>query len=343
MKNKYDWDSHEFSCHNLGEIMTRPKGSEVVSEGAKTALFKLYDEKVYGIKVPLTTKEMRKGLMCEQDSITLLNRVYGTYFSKNELQKGNGWVRGTADVVGPKVVIDVKTAWDITSFRKAVLTANNKWQMVAYLWLWDRARGYVAYCLVSTPEEFIMDAKRQLAWQMGMIDDTNPEYIEAEQQLERSMTYDHIDEAARVRAFPVDLFEEEISLVKERIMAARAFLKSIPDLERSYGLINLDGKPLFDADARLELALKAVCDANSVSAKAVLGASRKAPVMLARHQYRALSRTVFSSIAAMGAHMGLKAGTIRTSLKTHETLMNYDTQYNKIFEKASAQYDRSIC
>ena len=337
-----NWDKYTFRCHRLGELMPKPKGDNLVSDTTAAYLYQVYDEVVNGVKEILDTKELRKGIQCEQDSIDLVNQVHGTFFVKNEQHRENEWVRGTADIVVPRVVVDIKSSWSLHTFRKGELTRNNYWQMLGYLWLWKKKHGFVAYALVDTPFEFIADAQRQLAWKMNMIDDTDPEYTKAAEQIERNMTFGHIPAEKRVKCFGVDYFEDQIDLVKDAITRARAFLNAIPKEEEDFGRIKLNGKHetaptearVIPIDEKINLIRQSVAKAHDIGEAALDGRSRMLAVVLAKHQYRALVSCEFKSLSAAGKKINVATSVISNSIKEHNNLLSYDTNYKEKYDEA---------
>ena len=63
--------------------MTNPrKKTETLSETAKSYIKQLAKENYYQYKTTIETKQMRKGIICEGDSIELLNTVMLTNLKK---------------------------------------------------------------------------------------------------------------------------------------------------------------------------------------------------------------------------------------------------------------------
>lgn len=149
--------------HAIGQIMSNPtaaamKAGEVLSVGAKTYLRKLAKQSVYGFRPVLDTKPIKKGLLCENDSIDLLNAVLFTDYSKNTTRIENEWLTGEADIVADDCIIDTKTSWSLETFPATEEDGENsdyEWQGRAYMMLYDKPRFTLAYCMVSTPDDLI--------------------------------------------------------------------------------------------------------------------------------------------------------------------------------------------
>lgn len=147
--------------HALGKIMTDPKSKAAkeagdLSEGAKTYLHQIAKEVIFGYRKQITSKEMEKGLRCEQDSIDLYNAVFFTQHQKNAERRSTDILSGEPDIVDDDLIIDIKTSWSLDSFPITPEQAHDEgyeWQGRAYMMLFDKPRFELAYCLVSTPED----------------------------------------------------------------------------------------------------------------------------------------------------------------------------------------------
>jgi hypothetical protein len=147
-----------FRASALSAIMTDGKGKDELSVGAKTYVTKLAKEMIYGYDERATSKYMDKGIQVEDESIDLYNAVHLSSHAKNTERRNNAWITGEADIVADDRIIDIKSSWCLTTF--PVLAEQGRdigyeWQLRAYMWLWDRPRADIAYCLVSTPEDLI--------------------------------------------------------------------------------------------------------------------------------------------------------------------------------------------
>ena len=68
-----------FRCSSIGKLMTEPKSKSEgpLSVGAKTYIRQLAAQEILGVDFEVSSRAMEKGIICEQDSIDLLNRVRG--------------------------------------------------------------------------------------------------------------------------------------------------------------------------------------------------------------------------------------------------------------------------
>ena len=154
-----------FRASALSAIMTDGKGKDELSVGAKTYVTKLAKEMIYGYDEKVSSKYMDKGLRVEDESIDLYNAVHLTSYSKNMERKTNKWITGEADIVADDRIIDIKSSWCLTTFYVLADQGRDtgyEWQLRAYMWLWDKPRADIAYCLVSTPDDLIGYESKQL-------------------------------------------------------------------------------------------------------------------------------------------------------------------------------------
>lgn len=148
-----------FRASSMGKLMTEPRSkSETLSETAKTYIEEIWDEKEHGYIQPIPpTLEMLKGIMCESDSIDLVQDVLGGSFRTKNLETHQvGQIAGTPDIILSDCIEDIKTSWDFRTFRKA--DGNNKmyfWQGMAYMHLLDVPKFRLIYCLIPTPKELL--------------------------------------------------------------------------------------------------------------------------------------------------------------------------------------------
>ena len=195
-----------FRASALSAIMTDGKGKEELSVGAKTYVTKLAKEMIYGYDERVTTKYMDKGLRVEDESIDLYNAVHLTSHAKNMERKTNEWITGEADIVADDRIIDIKSSWCLTTFYVLADQGRDtgyEWQLRAYMWLWNKPRADIAYCLVSTPDDLIGYESKQLH------------------------KVDHINRELRVTIVP---YERDVALedkIKIKVQAARVYYDQV--------------------------------------------------------------------------------------------------------------------
>lgn len=145
----------------LGKIMTNPRSKkETLSAGCKTYIKELVKEDLFGYKSTIDSKYLTKGIDMEDTSIDLYNEVHGTLYLKNTERLENEFITGECDINAEYKIIDIKSSWSLETFPPSPEDINNKdyeWQLRAYMWLYDKPKAELAYCMVSTPDYLLKD------------------------------------------------------------------------------------------------------------------------------------------------------------------------------------------
>ena len=199
-----------FRCSSIGKIMTDPKtkteGS--LSVGAKTYIRQLAAQEIFGVDFEISSKHMEKGILVEQQSIDLLNRVRGLSLLKNTERKTNDYFTGECDLfdAGKKRGHDIKSSWSVATFPIAVIDCEDKlyeWQMRGYMALWDADEWEVNYCLVDTPDNLIGYEPMQ----MHLVD--------------------HIPERMRLTSWTIQRDKDKETAIFEKVQHARTYYAQV--------------------------------------------------------------------------------------------------------------------
>ena len=223
-----------FRCSQLGKLMTEPRSkTETLSETTKKYLAEVYASVKYGRKKDIVNKYIQKGLMVEEDAITLLSRVNKKMYLKNETHLKNDFICGTPDIYEgesiykAEVIIDTKASWDIFTFFGAKTEAVNKdyyWQGHGYMALSGARKFKLCYCLVDTPDVLVNDAKRKFMWNAGILDE-NPITEEAFEEIERNCRFSDIPIAERVHTIEIEYDQQAIDRLYNRVEECRDYIK----------------------------------------------------------------------------------------------------------------------
>jgi hypothetical protein len=230
-----------FRCSALGHLMVDPrtkaaKEAGELSETTKTHLIDIYVSAKYGRQTDISNKYITKGLMVEEDSITLYSRVKKTFFKKNEKNLSNEFIKGTPDlftgleIEAAESIIDIKSSWDIfTYFRNHSKGVSDLyyWQLQGYMALTGAKNAKLAFCLIDTPETLILDAKRKLMWQMNAGTEENEDYVKACEEIDLKMIYTDIPMKDKVMEFDIERNDEGIERLYSKVRKAREFLNEI--------------------------------------------------------------------------------------------------------------------
>jgi hypothetical protein len=220
---------------SVGYLMTDPqskadKEAGILSKTAQRHLLDVYIAEKYGRKRDIQTKQMKKGIEVEDDSIKLLNKYWGTSYSKNQDRYTNGFITGHPDILDSDKVVDIKSSYDLWTFLGNLpdkLDSLYYWQLMSYMWLTGAKKGHIAYCLSNTPFGIVEQEKRYLLNRMDVISEESPEYVKEANKLEFNMTFDDIDVEERVLLFTVERNEDDIVRIQNRVEKAREFLHEI--------------------------------------------------------------------------------------------------------------------
>lgn len=225
------FDTYKFHCSSLGEIMTGQRGKEnEMGETCKKHLLECWIDETYGRKQNIENRYVRKGLMVEESSITLLSRLKKQFFAKNQQVFENDFIIGTPDIVTSDMVRDIKSSWDIYTFYMVLYKPVNKayeYQVRGYMDLTKRDLASVDYVLIDTPEPLINDRKRKLMYDLGSDSIGTPEYAEACAEIDRISLYTDIPNEKRHIGMEFKASPDIIGKVYERVKECREFLNSL--------------------------------------------------------------------------------------------------------------------
>jgi hypothetical protein len=230
-----NWNETLIRASSVGYLMTEPvtkadKEAGVLSKTAQKHLIEVYIAEKYGRKRDIQTKQMKKGIEAEQDSIDLLSMYLKLPFSKNEERFKNDFITGLPDIINGDTIIDIKSSYDLWTFLGNIpdkLDNLYYWQMQSYMWLTGTIKATIAYCLVNTPESIIQQEKYYLLKKMDVISEESPEFIKEAMKVEFNMTFDDISINERILTFNVNRSEDDILRIENKVLKARTFLQEL--------------------------------------------------------------------------------------------------------------------
>lgn len=230
-----NWNETLIRASSVGYLMTEPvtkadKEAGVLSKTAQKHLIEVYIAEKYGRKRDIQTKQMKKGVEAEQDSIDLLSMYLKLPFSKNEERFKNDFITGLPDIINGDTIIDIKSSYDLWTFLGNIpdkLDNLYYWQMQSYMWLTSTIKATIAYCLVNTPESIIQQEKYYLLKKMDVISEESPEFIKEAMKVEFNMTFDDISINERILTFNVNRSEDDILRIENKVIKARTFLQEL--------------------------------------------------------------------------------------------------------------------
>lgn len=221
-----------FRASQVGRLMTEPKlkvdkEAGNLGETAKSYIEEIWLQNKFGYKEEAMTDEMLKGLICEQDSMELVQKVLGGNFRvKNRENFKNDYLTGTPDIILPDSVEDLKTSFTVKTFFKAELNSLYYWQGQVYMELTGRKNFRLIYCLVNTPEEIVLDLEKRVYYKFSC-DEENPHYKTWIEQIRKNHTFDAIPAEKRIKVIEFTHNPYDIEKMYRKIDKAREYYKTL--------------------------------------------------------------------------------------------------------------------
>jgi hypothetical protein len=236
------WNETHIRASSVGYLMTEPqskadKEAGLLSKTAQKHLLDVYIAEKYGRKKDIQTKQMKKGIEVEQDSIDLLSMYLKMPFNKNEQRFTNDFITGLPDIIDNDRIIDIKSSYDLWTFIGNIpdkLDSLYYWQMQSYMWLANAKSAIIAYCLVNTPSSIIEQEKYYMLKKMDVATEENPEYVREAMKIEFNMSFDDISIDERVLMFNVSRNEDDILRIQQKVEKAREFLRELEETHLNF-------------------------------------------------------------------------------------------------------------
>lgn len=190
------------------------------------------------METELTVKAVRKGLLCEEEAITILSRLDKKLYVKNDERKSNEWITGECDIDNEPddEIVDTKVSLDALTFLPNLLNGVDKdheIQIQGYLWLWNRKRARVSHILTDTPDSIIEGEKYALLRSMDVVSEDSPEFIKAWKRRLTNLKFNHLPIEQRVISFHIDRNEGIIERIPSKVEKAREYLHELHEKHMS--------------------------------------------------------------------------------------------------------------
>ncbi|UII80047.1 hypothetical protein [Flagellimonas sp. CMM7] len=226
MDRRTDFTDYKFRCSSLGKLMTTSRSkTEVLSKTTQTYLKQLHTEEVFNRRFEIKSKYLDKGIMVEEESITLYSKVKNELFIKNTERYTNEFITGEPDNIDGKIR-DIKSSWSFETFPLHANDIPNKdyyYQLQGYMALTDIKEAELIYCLVNTPDLLIEDEKRRSSWKLGFLELP----VDLAMEIENNMRFEDIPEQMRVKVFEVKRDDAVIDSIYERVELCRDYLNDL--------------------------------------------------------------------------------------------------------------------
>jgi hypothetical protein len=236
-----NWSEILIRASSVGYLMTEPvtkadKEAGVLSKTAQKHLLDVYISEKYNRRRDIQTKQMKKGIEVEQESIDLLSMFLKKPFAKNTERFSNKYITGLPDIIDDGI-IDIKSSYDLWTFLGNIpdkLDNLYYWQMMSYTWLTGKTKATIAYCLVNTPDNIIQQEKYYLLKKLDVISEESPEFIQEAMKLELNMKFDDIAMEERILMFDVSRNEDDILRIEQKVEKAREHLQDIENTHKNF-------------------------------------------------------------------------------------------------------------
>jgi len=181
-------------------------------------------EQLYGARKEFTSKQTDKGMKVEDDAI-----IYASCHiadmglcSKNVQRFENEWITGEMDVIIQDFVADIKssyTQFTFPLFETELPEIDYDYQVTGYADLLEKAKGRVIYVLMNMPEEIIA---KEANWKL-------PQNYTLEQyeQFAQQYRYDHLPPHLRLKEFEVEITQDKINAIRQRVEDCRAYIANV--------------------------------------------------------------------------------------------------------------------
>lgn len=138
-------------------------------------------------------KYTEKGLYSEEDCLSLISKIDGRFYKKNEDRIIKGNISGECDINskfgGRRVIQDTKSTWSPETFMNAKMTLDNEWQGRCYMYLYDADEFWLRHCLVDCPAHIYEHEVYKLKMDYNIIDESLEEHKRLFDRLKTSLIY----------------------------------------------------------------------------------------------------------------------------------------------------------
>jgi len=223
------------------EVLEPIKYDSQLSETCKSYLVQTYILEKYGRVKEVSTKEMKKGILAEDDSIGLVSVIDGIFYEKNTERFSNDFITGTPDIINGNEIIDIKSSWDIFTFLSNVqepISDIYYAQLQGYMALTGATVGTIAYCLTDTPLSIVEGEKYSLLRNLDVVTEEDPAYKREVEKLERNRFFKDIPIEERVLTFSIDRDDAFIEKIYRKVEKCREFLYEFEQSHLSFSKHN---------------------------------------------------------------------------------------------------------
>jgi len=204
-------ETFKIRASRAGVLSPNPKKpADLLAVGSKTYVKSWLKEQLYGMRKNITSKQMEKGLMLEDEAIDkAITWCDLPFVIKNETMYHDEYFIGTPDIITDTLVVDTKVSWDFETFPlfdSEIPDMDYFYQLQVYMHLTGRRNAKLVYVLLNTPEYFTY---------------------------EQVLDYESFDKTLRCKSYDVDYDPEVIAMLQAKVVNAREYIKQLMETIKS--------------------------------------------------------------------------------------------------------------
>lgn len=218
------------------ELIAKKNAPKELPDTCTSYLEEIYESVVHDYKKKVKTKEMDKGLRCEQSGFTMLQQ---TLFHnrtlpilKNKEEKSSKYFVGSCDTSIPPIIVDVKNCWDWFTFNNSDQTSLYFAQLQGYGKLWKAEKLILFFCLCNMTEDQFINEETKLFYRgndenpNGFLSRESPEYMVACEKMRDEYNFERFPIWQRFKTFEFDYDPYFIEKMEARIIECRIWLNN---------------------------------------------------------------------------------------------------------------------
>ena len=203
-------------------------------------------DQMLAVNKELDTHQINKGKDVEKDSVLLLSMVDGIKYNYNEqkIRVENEYLSGEVDcwkgenIMGAEIIGDLKNIWDYIGFLRKIhqpLSVANEKQVRGYLNITGAPQGFIADCLMDTPEYIKFQIKQKLFRKGMYLSEESADFLFDWSMYDRSMTFsDKFLPKERVNKKPVEPMNEfQTNFLYDQVKRGRDFLNEFHEKRKN--------------------------------------------------------------------------------------------------------------
>lgn len=225
----------------LLDLIKKRDAPPELSDTAKALVRKVWLRNEKGIYENIKSKFLDKGIIKEEDSISLITEVEGILYVKNEERIENEFFTGECDIVKDfefkRLIIDTKTSWSADTFMASKPTLYYEVQGQIYMHLYDADEFELKFCLVDTPEHLIQSEKdrQKYKYYSGDMTDAELDFLENSMkpiydQIDRNMIFSNNERIKKEECIKTFYFKRDRDLYQklvDKVKLARTYYATL--------------------------------------------------------------------------------------------------------------------